>query len=133
MDIFVYFTSCKVSSFFSLKSLTPFPLKARVLYKFQCLSDSDTTYIGKTERHIVTRAKEHLTPKESSQSAVTSHIFDCETCKKGQLSVDQFCIIKQCRNDYRCKINEALMIKKLNPVLNRQRHNKGQSYLLRVF
>ena len=109
------------------------PLKARVLYKFECLSDSDTTYIGKTERHIVTRAKEHLTPKETNPSAVTSHIFSCESCKNGQLSVDNFSIVKQCRNDYRCKIHEALHIKKCNPVLNRQRHNKGQSYLLRVF
>ena len=133
MDIFVYSTSCKVGSFFSLKSKTPLPLKARVIYKFECLSDSDNTYIGKTERHIVTRAKEHLTPKETNPSAVTSHIFSCESCKNGQLSVDNFSIVKQCRNDYRCKIHEALHIKKCNPVLNRQRHNKGQSYLLRVF
>ena len=45
-DIFVYFSSCKVCSFFSLKSKTPFALKARVVYKFKCLSDSDNTYIG---------------------------------------------------------------------------------------
>ena len=105
MDVFVYFSSCKVGSFFSLKSKTPFALKARVVYKFQCLNDSDTTYIGKTERHIVTRAKEHLTPKGSNQSAVTSHIFGCEACKKGHLSVANFSMVKQCRNDYRCKIN----------------------------
>ena len=133
IDIFVYSSSCKVGSFFSLKSKTPFPLKARVLYKFKCLNDSDTTYIGKTERHLVTRAKEHLTPKKSSQSAVTSHIFGCEACKNGELSVENFSIVKQCKNDYQCKISESLLIKKCNPVLNRQRHNKGQSYLLRVF
>ena len=133
VDLFVYSSSCKVGSFFSLKSKTPFPLKARVIYKYECLSDSGTTYIGKTERHIVTRAKEHLTPKENNQSAVTSHIFGCETCKNGSLSVKNFSILKQGKNDYECKISESLLIKKLNPVLNRQRHNKGQSYLLRVF
>ena len=136
VDIFAYSTSCKVVSFFSLKSKTPFPLKARVIYKFKCLSDSDKTYIGKTERHIATRAKEHLTPKTANTvnpSAVVSHISNCETCKTGPLSVDHFSIVKQCKNDYRCKINEALVIKKCNPVLNKQSHNRGQSYLLRVF
>ena len=133
VGIFTYSSSCKVVSFFSLKSKTPFPLKARVLYKFQCLSDSDTTYIGKTERHIATRAKEHLTPKRVNPSAVTSHIFKCATCKTGPLSVDNFSIVKQCRNDYRCKISEALVIKKCNPVLNKQSHYRGQSYLLRFF
>ena len=132
-DIFVYFSSCKVGSFFSLKSKTPFALKARVVYKFKCLSDSDNTYIGKTERHITTRAKEHLYHKGSNPSAVTTHIAGCEACKTGQLSVVNFSIVKQCRNDYRCKITESLIIKNENPALNKQRHNKGQSYLLRVF
>ena len=35
VDVFVYFTSCKVGSFFSLKSKTPFNLRARFVYKFQ--------------------------------------------------------------------------------------------------
>ena len=131
VNIFVYFTSCKVGSFFTLKSRTPSALVSRVVYKFQCLGDPDTTYIGKTKRHIITRVKEHLDPKENS--AITSHIFECVTCKSGHFSKESFSVLKKCANDYRCGINEALLIKKCNPTLNRQRFNKGQSYLLRVF
>ena len=133
VDMFVYFSSCKVGSFFSLKSKTPFNLKARVLYEFKCLDVPSTTYIGKTERHIATRVKEHLTPKENEKSAITKHIFHCQTCKNSQLSIDNFSILKSCKSDYSCKVNEALFIKKFRPVLNKQQHNQGQSYLLRVF
>ena len=133
VDVFVYFTSCKVGSFFSLKSKTPFNLRARVVYKFQCLSDSGTTYIGETKRHVVTRVNEHLAPKESNKSAIKDHILECNRCKNGQISVENFSVMKGCRNEYTCKISEALCIKKYKPVLNKQRHNMGQSYLLRVF
>ena len=34
VDISSYYTSCKVSSYFSLKSSTPFALKARVVYQY---------------------------------------------------------------------------------------------------
>ena len=133
VDISAYFTSCKMARFFSLKSKTPFPLKACVIYKFPCLSDSDIAYIGKTKRHIATRAKEHITPKESTKSEVKNHIFECNTCKNSTLSVENFSILKQCKNDYTCKITEALFIKKFRPRLNKQMFNKGQSYFLRVF
>ena len=115
------------------KSNTSFVLNARVLYKFPCLNDSDTAYIGKTKRHIATRAKEHITPKDSTKSEVKNHIFECNTCKNSQLSVENFSILKKCKNDYTCKIAEALFIKKFRPRLNKQKLNKSQSYLLRVF
>ena len=128
-----YFTSCKIARFFSLKSKTPFPLKSCVIYKFPCLNDSDTAYIGKTKRHITIRANEHVTPKESPKSEIKNHIFECNTCKNSQLSVENFTILKQCKNDYTCRITEALFIKKFRPQLNKQKLTKGQSYFLRVF
>ena len=131
VDISSYYTSCKVSSFFSLKSSTPFALKARVVYQYTCLSDSDTYYIGKSKRHLVTRAKEHVNPKESNQSEVKKHIFGCDQCKKSKLSLESFSIKKQCKDDYSARISEALMIKKLRPKINNQKLT--DSYLLRVF
>ena len=133
VDIFAYYTSCKISQYFSLKSKTPFALKANVVYKFACLSDSDTSYIGKTKRHIAVRVKEHITPTESKKSEIKSHIFDCHTCKNKTLSVDDFSIMKSCRDDYTTRISEALFIKRFRPRLNKQLFTKGQSYLLRVF
>ena len=134
VDISTYFTSLKVSSFFSLKSGTPHALKARIVYKYECLSVSGTYYIGKTKRHLVTRAKEHTTPKESNISEIKNHIFGCDNCKNGDLSEDQFQVMKQCRNDYSARIYEALYIKKFRPKINKQKYaSKGESYLLRVF
>ena len=133
VDISPYFKTCKVSSYFSLKSKTPFGLKARVVYKFPCLSDSDVVYIGQTKRHIVTRAKEHVTPKVKPTSEIKNHIFKCETCKKSQLSENNFSILKQCDNEFTCRVAEALCIKKLRPRLNKHMFTHGQSYVLRVF
>ena len=133
VDISTYYTSCKVSSFFSLKSGTPHALKARVVYKFTCLRDSDSYYIGKTKRHLVTRAMEHTTPKESTQSEIKNHLFQCNDCKNGDHTVSNFQVMKQCRNDYSAKIHEALLLKKLRPKINKQKYSKGESYLLRIF
>ena len=133
VDISPYDTSCKVSEFFSLKSITPFALKARLVYKFTCLRDSDTYYIGKTKRHLVTRVKEHVTPKVSPKSEIKNHIFECNSCKNAQLSTSNFRILKQCKNDYSARISEALLLKKFHPKLNTQKYTKGESYLLKVF
>ena len=81
---------------------------------------------------MITRAKEYLTIKETG-TTVAKHVSYCQTCKNSQLSVKNFYIMKQCRNDYRSLINEALIIKKHNPVLNKQQQTTGNSYLLRVF
>ena len=47
IDIRVVFTSFKVKNYFSLKCCTPLPLLADVVYKFECLHDANTFYIGK--------------------------------------------------------------------------------------
>ena len=107
-------------------------MKARVVYKFTCLSDSDTYYIGKTKGHLATRAMEHITPEVSTQSEVQKHIFGCGECKNGDLSVDNFKAVKQCRDDYSTRISEALVIKKFRPKINKQKMTKD-TYLLRVF
>ena len=79
------------------------------------------------------RAKEHLNPKGSHNSEIKKHIFDCDSCKKSNLSVNKFKILKQCKDEYATRVNEAILIKKCLPKLNKQMFRKGQSYLLRVF
>ena len=59
-EINVIYTSLKVGSFFSLKCHTPLPLLSRVVYKYTCLGDQDTSYIGMTIRTVTERVKEHL-------------------------------------------------------------------------
>ena len=96
-------------------------------------SDSGNSNIGKTKRHLVTRMNEHVTPKESNKSEIKEHIFDCHTCKNSNITVDNFNILKPCKDDYITRISEALLIKKYRPKMNKQMFTKGQSYLLRVF
>ena len=129
----LFFTSHKVSSYFSLKSAVPSAMKANVVYKFSCLCDTGSYYIGQTKRHLAIRAKDHLTPKANSNSEIQKHIFNCNVCKVASLSADHFSILKQCRDEYGTRISEALLIQKLAPKLNKQQFRKGESYLLRVF
>ena len=111
----------------------PFALKARVVYLYKCLNDSDTSYIGKTKRHMVTRAKEHFATKESNKSEILKHICHCNDCKRSDLTIKNFVILKQCKDDYSARISEALLIKQFQPKINKQKLKRGDSYLLRVF
>ena len=50
----------KVRNYFSLKAKTPYQLLSNVVYKFTCQHDAETTYIGKTKRHLIVRDIEHM-------------------------------------------------------------------------
>ena len=59
-------------------------------------------------------AMEHITPAKESEirrnifkSEVQRHITNCGNCKGASLSVDNFKVMKQCRDDYSAKVNEA--------------------------
>ena len=41
--------------------------------------------------------------------------------------------LKKCATEYDTKIQEAILIKKLNPKLNKQLYAKGVSFLLSIF
>ena len=136
VKINVIYTTTKLGSFFPLKSRTPLPALSRIVYKFSCLDDPNTSYIGMTVRSLEERVKEHLRAQggKDSSSAVYDHIQTCQNCKNTKLSYKHFEILKKCRTDSDTKIQEALFIKKVNPKLNRQMHaNKGASFTLKIF
>ena len=123
-----------MKNYFSLKCETPSALVSNVVYKFTCLRDAEKFYIGKTTRHLVTRAGEHFDFKKfDSRSAINQHIGECDACSVRQLTFKDLTILKKCRTDFEAKIHEAFLIKKLKPSLNVQLHNSGASYLLNVF
>ena len=131
IDIRVVFTSFKVKNYFSLKYCTPLPLLANVVYKFECLRDANTFYIGKTIRHLATRVKEH----GSSNSAIYSHLLTCETCKSN-FSCNNFSVIwakMTGKNDFEVTIKEAFHIKFSKPIMNKQLFTQGSSFVLNVF
>ena len=125
------YTSLKLQSFFPLKSSTPNPFLSNVVYKYVCVSDPKLFYIGQTSRHLLERAKEHLTLSDKN-SAVSQHISQCRACQNTDLSVANFEVLKKCRNQHDVRIYEALLIQKLHPTLNTQ-VSSDYGFLLKVF
>ena len=52
------YKTCKVGNYFNLKSNTIALLLSNVVYRFSCPCDAGLAYIGKSTRHVVTRAKD---------------------------------------------------------------------------
>ena len=90
--------------------------------------------MGISSRHLGTRAREHLNLADiNTKSAIKDHLNDCDKCSSTKHSVESFKIFKKCVTEYDTKIQEALLIKKLNPKLNKQLYAKGASFLLSIF
>ena len=84
--------------------------------------------------HLATRAQEHLNPADiNTKSAIKDHLYDCDKRSSIKHSVESFKILKKCVTEYDAKIQEALLIKKLNPKLNKQLYAKGASFLVSIF
>ena len=84
--------------------------------------------------HLETRAREHLNlPDINTKSAIKDHLYNCDKCSSMKHSVESFKILKKCVTEYDTKIQEALLIKKLNPKVNKQLYAKGASHLLSIF
>ena len=133
IKVTIVYKTTKVQEYFSLKSKTPLALNSNVVYKFTCSRDVNVTYIGTSARHLSIRAGEHLNVSRSSKSAIKEHIKKCSSCKTQPNNMGQFKIIRKCQTSYEAKIHEALVIKRSNPVLNKQLYANGASILLNVF
>ena len=130
------FTSFKVKTFFQLKTRTPEFLRNHIIYKFTCPCDTGSSYIGVTSRPWCERIQEHLGFKKSGdQSAIKKHLDICQKCFEETRvnGSNHFKILRECKNKYEAQINEALMIKRNTPKLNKQQHNNGTSFVLRIF
>ena len=92
------FTSFKVKDYFSLKCPSSPFLVSDVVYKFTCQCDTDTFYLGETDRLIGIRGNEHLDLNNSTYSDVRTHIQNYENCfeklERGLFSYKDFDIIK---------------------------------------
>ena len=131
--ITIIYKTTKVQEYFSLKSKTPLILNSNVVYKFTCSRDVNITYIDTSARHWSIKAGEHLNVSRSGKSAIKEHIKKCSSCKTQPHNMKQFEIIRKCQTSYEAKIHEALVIKRSNPVLNKQLYANGASFLLNMF
>ena len=118
----------KIQNYFSLKCWTPTPLLANVVYKFQCLNDSNKAYIGKMNKYLTTRVKEH----SQGPSAVQNHLDNCHVCKE-KYSCKSFVAMDSGKTDFDITIKEALYIRSHKPLLNKQLHSQGSSFILNIF
>ena len=124
----VVFITWKVKNYF-FPCITPSPLLANVVYRFQWLSDSNKACIGKTIRHLTTRVKEHC----QGPSAIQSHLDNCNVCKEN-ISCQSFAIMDCGQTDLDITIKEELYItcRSHKLLLNKQLRSKGSFVLLNV-
>ena len=129
-NIRIVYNTTRVQDSFVLKDHSPKSILTKVVYRFTCPRDSDTQYIGYTNRPLQARVKEHLT---KGNSAISDHIASCQGCNGTRLSIDNFDILRKCRKKADTPIYEAILIKKYNPSLNRQLVKPGWQHRLKVF
>ena len=122
-------TTNKISNYFSNKDKTSHNLKSNVVYECKCSKDKSIKYNGFTSRPLVERVKEHLKGK----TAVSDHISNCNICKNERITVNNFGILKECRNKLETLISKAILIRCYNLILKKQLTKPGITHTLRVF
>ena len=85
-----------------------------VVYEFQCPL-CDARYVGYTTRHLFQRIEEH----RLQSSSIGKHLKSHHPVETPELT-SHFKILKKCRGKLECLIFEMLLIKELNPSLNKQ-------------
>ena len=107
-NIQIAFRMTKTKMYFNQKDKTHKTLKNNIIYKFTCCGDHNNTYIGKTERRLITRITEHFNTN-NKQSAIAEHIKNCTQCSN-QKDMEQFKIIDIAHDNTELSIKEALHI-----------------------
>ena len=117
VELIPMYKTFKVGNYLNLKLRAPTSLVSNVVYCFSCPREADLTYIGKSARHLVTRAKKHWSLNSTnSESAVKEHILDCNKCVKSDDILKLFSGLRKNTLDYDTKNHEALLlIKKYKP------------------
>ena len=87
--------------------------RSLVVYKIRCKTCGDE-YIGKTERILAYRLKEH---KESSSSACNKHLVKFPT---HEIDFEDVKILDSAENDWKLRVKELLHILERKPEMNKQ-------------
>ena len=115
-----YSKSTKLASIFDWKGWElDYLSKAKVIYKFTCTNNPKICYIGRTERTLKIRIKEHLRPS----SPVGLHILSCKSCSNVNVN-NLFKVIDSDYNLLRLRVKETIYIDNEKPSLNNQMVNE---------
>ena len=87
-----------------------------VVYKIKCQTCNEI-YIGKTERILAHRIKEHNSKNKNIESAIQSHKKENPT---HTIDASMIEIIDKADNNFKLMLKEMLHINKLKPMLNTQ-------------
>ena len=121
---FIFDSNNRLRNFVSIKDKIPL-VRSHILYRYTC-DGCNAIYIGKTRRHYLVRAFEHLgislrthkkytyNPKNGNNTAILNHINSKECVGKH----DNFKIIGSAKNDFMLCIKETLLIHKNKPKIN---------------
>ena len=112
----------KLSNMFRFKDRVPYDLVSGVVYEYTC-GRCNSSYYGDTERHLKVRSGEHIgiSPltfkkmKPSKESSIRDHLLECDN----NPSFDQFTICAHGNKKYLLEIKDSLLIKRVQPVLNK--------------
>ena len=122
----VWNTPRRLRNLFVFKDRLPMRLRSKILYNFTC-NGCNSIYLGKTIRHFLVRAYEHLgvslltdnqytyNPNNNNNSGILDHLHEKNGCNG---TLDDFEIIGQANNDFFLRIKESLLIKKFKPTIN---------------
>ena len=118
----VFQSPCKLRSLFHFKNTLDKKIRSDLVYRYTC-SNCNVTYYGKTYRHFLTGAAEHMGISNSTekrvrnvkQSAFSDHLLQCDC----SINFDDFDILASESDNFRLLIKQSLLIMRVKPVLNR--------------
>jgi len=113
----------RVGDLFKFKDRVTDPMKqSNVVYHLKC-KDCDAEYIGKTERILLLRMKEHWSESASNQNSTHRHCI----ATGHTIDYDNVKILDRADKYYKILLKEQLHIDKRKPKLNIQ-HNSQEQY-----
>ena len=111
-----------VGSFFPFKDQIPLMVSSNIIYKYSC-SQCQSTYIGETQRHFISRICEHkgISPRTKLPflNPPFSNIRDHALSENHPIVKDNFSLLASCPS-YDLRVLESIFIHKLSPNLNNQ-------------
>ena len=119
----IFRTTSRISSLLAYKDRVDINYKSHVIYKFMC-SECNLTYYGKTPRHFIVRYCEHLSISAftgrpvNRNTQVHSNVEKHINCSNHSNDKDSFTIISFANSDLQLRIQESILIKRDNPILN---------------
>ena len=121
--IVVFTNTSRLRSFFQYKDKLNRSQLSKVVYRAGCW-DCDATYIGKTQRRLHDRKKEHFQAIKNNHqhSSIVNHMKNTGH----KIKWDHFDVIESGKTNRHCLIKESLLIRELSPQLN---ENKGNEKL----